>query len=265
MMRFQGVTRRAVFKVGGGLAAVALGLNANATGSQRLAAAQEASPVASPSSGSGLEGRYVAIRMRTLTGAHPTADVLATIEEGFMPLLEAIPGFVAYLGTADPSSREAAFVSVFDDKAGADESTRLGAAWLRDNEYDFFAGEAIVIEGAIGVAAGSFMGDGLVRGYVAIRSRELKPDHSGVELLEMIREGFVPLLESAPGFIAYLAVANEETRAQFSIGVYETEAGAVESTRLAAAWGERGAADFVEGDPVVIEGQVALAAASNEP
>jgi hypothetical protein len=74
----------------------------------------------------------------------------------------------------------------------------------------------------------------------------------------------VPLLEATPGFVAYLAVANEETRDQFSIGIYETEEGATESTQIAAEWGEQGAADFVEGDPVVIQGPVAFAAASDE-
>ena len=264
-MRVRGVTRRAVVKAGGGLAAAALHVSGNAIGSQRLIAAQEASPVASPSAGGGLEGRYAAVRIRTLTGAHETADVLATIEDGFIPLVEAIPGFVAYLGIADQSSGQSAYVNVFADKAGADESTRVGAAWLQENEYDFFEGEAIVIEGTIGVAAGSLSGEGLASGYGVIRSRTLAPDRSGAELLELVREGFVPLLESAPGFIAYLAVANEETRDQFSIGVYESEAGADESTRLAEEWGEQGAADYIEGDPTIIEGQIAFAAASREP
>lgn len=262
-MRIQGVTRRAVFKVGGGLAVAALQLSGNAIG-RRAVAAQEASPAASPSAGSDLEGRYVAVRIRTLMGDLETEDVLATIEEGFIPLVEAAPGFVAYLGVADPSSRDSAYVNVFADKTGADESTRVGGEWLQENEYEFFEGEPIVIEGTIGVAAGSLTADGLAGGYVVIRSRTLKPDRSGAELLDLIREGFVPLLEATPGFVAYLAVANEETRDQFSIGVYESEEGATESTQIAAEWGAQGAADFVEGDPVVIQGPIAFAVASEE-
>lgn len=263
-MRIRGVTRRAVVKAGGGLAAAALQLSGNAFGSRRLVAAQEASPVGSPSSGSGFEGRYVAVRIRTLAEEHEAPDVLATIEEGFIPLVEAVPGFVAYLGVADPSSRQTAFVNVFADKAGADESTRVGGAWLQENGYAFFAGEPIVVEGEVGVAAGGLGVDGLGSGYVVIRSRTLKPGRSGKELLGLIREGFVPLLEATPGFVAYLAVANEETRNQFSIGVFATEEAAEESTRLAAQWGARGAADFVEGEPIVIAGPIGLAASNEE-
>mgnify|MGYP000218047900 CR=1 FL=1 len=261
-MRTRRVTRRAVVKAGGGLAAAALHVSGGAIAGRQLAAAQEASPVASPFAGSGLEGRYVAVRIRTLAEEHEAPEVLATIEEGFIPLVEAVPGFVAYLGVADPSSRQTAFVNVFAAKAGADESTRVGGAWLQENGYDFFVGDPTVVEGTIGVAAGSLNGDALAGGYVVIRSRTLKPDRSGADLLDLIREGFVPLLEAAPGFVAYLAVANEESRDQFSIGVFASEEGAAESTRLAAEWGAQGAVDFVEGEPVVIQGPIALAATS---
>jgi hypothetical protein len=94
-MWVQGVTRRAAFKAGGGLAVAALQMSGNAIGVDELVAAQEASPVVSPSSGGCLEGRYMAVRIRTLTGPLEIADVLATIENGFIPLVEAVPGFVA--------------------------------------------------------------------------------------------------------------------------------------------------------------------------
>ncbi len=251
--------RRGAVKLGGTAALATLAaLSAGAGG--RAILAQEASPaasrVASPVAGNGLEGRYLVVRLRTLTGDTPVDEVLATIEDGFVPLLPEIPGFVAYFGTADAASRESAFVNVFDDKAGADESTTLGAAWLADNGYDFFAGDPVVIDGEIGVAAGSLTASGLADGYLVVRSRTLKADRSGAELLAMIREGFLPLVEAAPGFVAYLAVANEETGNQFSVGVYADDAGAAESTRLAAEWGAQGAADFVEGDPLVIEGPI---------
>ena len=33
-----------------------------------------------------------------------------------------------------------AYVGVFDDKAGADESTRVAGEWLRENSYSFLKG-----------------------------------------------------------------------------------------------------------------------------
>jgi hypothetical protein len=131
-MRMRRATRRAVVKASGGLGAAALILGEGALGSRWLAAAQEATPMASPSVGGGLEGRYAAVRIRTLAEEPEAADVLATIEDGFLPLVADVPGFVAYPGVADPSSDQTAFVNVFADKAGADESTRVGGVWLQE-------------------------------------------------------------------------------------------------------------------------------------
>jgi hypothetical protein len=44
-------------------------------------------------------------------------------------------------------------VGVFDDKAGADESTRVAGEWLTANSYTFFEGDPTVAEGVIGAAA----------------------------------------------------------------------------------------------------------------
>lgn len=269
-MQFASVTRRAVVRAGGRFAVTTL--IAARFGRGRPRAAQVASPVASPTAGDGLVGRYVVVRSRMLTGTRPVAEVLETIRAGYVPLLGAIPGFIAYLGIANPASRQAAFVTVFEDKAGTDASTRQAGTWLQENGYDFFQGDPIVLEGLIGVAAGSVMGrsttatplagTGLEGDYVVIRSRTLKAGRSGAELLEMVQEGFVPLVEAVPGFVAYLAVANEGTRDQFSIGIYADEAGADASTQRAADWVTQGAADFAEADLVVIEGPIGLAVVS---
>jgi hypothetical protein len=50
-------------------------------------------------------------------------------------------------------SADQAYVSVFDDKAGADESTQVAREWLTENAYTFFEGNPTVAEGVIGAAA----------------------------------------------------------------------------------------------------------------
>jgi hypothetical protein len=78
---------------------------------------------------------------------------MALIGEGYVPLVEELPGFVAYFGSADVESGDQAYVVVFEDKAGTDESTRVAGEWLRENDYTFFEGDPTVAEGVIGAAA----------------------------------------------------------------------------------------------------------------
>lgn len=110
-------THRAALKGGAGLGLAALLL----AGASRVAIAQEATPAAV----AGLEGRYVNVRSRKLRADADPEALLALVREGFVPLIQTIPGFVAYYVVADPETRDQIGISIFADKAGADESTRL--------------------------------------------------------------------------------------------------------------------------------------------
>ena len=63
------------------------------------------------------------------------ADALATRQDEIRQLLETIDGFRAYyvLRTTDGNTVS---ISVFDDPAGAEESTRVAAAWVGENLAD---------------------------------------------------------------------------------------------------------------------------------
>jgi hypothetical protein len=124
-----------------------IGVSAESSG-----AAVTGSPEA-PASSSELVGNYVLIRLRQPNPEWPVAEVMARIGEGYVPLVREIPGFVSYFGSADPVSGDQAYVGVFDDKAGSDESTRVAREWLTENSYTFFAGDPTVVEGVIDAAA----------------------------------------------------------------------------------------------------------------
>jgi hypothetical protein len=87
--------------------------------------------------------------VRTYSASPDLADALVSNEADVKGLIGGIDGFRAYylVKTADG----AVSVSVFDDEAGANESTRLAADWIRDNLPDFagstpqvFAGDVVI-------------------------------------------------------------------------------------------------------------------------
>ena len=72
------------------------------------------------------------------------------IQEGFLPLLKKANGFISY-SWLDTGTGEGASLSVFQDKAGADESIRLAADFVKTNMTEFLSQKPEVIEGPIKV------------------------------------------------------------------------------------------------------------------
>lgn len=74
---------------------------------------------------------YAAIRQGK---AQPgRAEELASkIKEGAIPIVSSVPGFRAYYVVYAPDDTVTA-ISIFDTYAGAEESNRLGLAWVEQN------------------------------------------------------------------------------------------------------------------------------------
>ena len=72
--------------------------------------------------------------IRSYAGNQGLADALVENESAVKGIVSGIDGFKAYylLKTADG----AASISVFDDEAGATESTRAAGEWVRENLPD---------------------------------------------------------------------------------------------------------------------------------
>ena len=197
---------------------------------------------------------------------------MGLIQEGFAPLLEDVPGFIWYVAGANPETRDFFSVGVFEDETGAAESTRRAAEWGAQGTADFVEGEPSVYEGVIGVTAelsgtaetGSpealAPNGGLVGKYLVIRLRQPNPDWPVEEVMELIGEGYVPLVREIPGFVAYFGSADPVSADQAYVGVFDDKVGVDESTRVAREWLTENSYTFFAGDPTVAEGVIGAAA-----
>ena len=70
--------------------------------------------------------------VRRYEGVTNPSEIGRRISEGFVPLISQIPGFVAYYWV-DAGGSVAISTSVFQDKAGAEESNRRAVDWVRQN------------------------------------------------------------------------------------------------------------------------------------
>ncbi len=92
--------------------------------------------------------------------------------------------------------------------------------------------------------------------HVSVRRYNVDPG-SVDEVTRRVNEGFVPIITGAPGFKAYYVV-NAGGGVLASISVFEDQAGAEESNRLAADWVQENLAPFVQGPPQITAGEASI-------
>jgi hypothetical protein len=76
------------------------------------------------------------------------AEIDGKIRESFVPLIKKAKGFVRYYWL-DTGKGEGASLSVFQDKAGADESVRLAADYVREHLSKLLTQKPEVTEGPV--------------------------------------------------------------------------------------------------------------------
>ena len=91
--------------------------------------------------------------------------------------------------------------------------------------------------------------------YVSVRRYTMDPK-SVNEVMRRIREEFVPIISKAPGFLNY-HVLDAGNGVLASISMFENEAGAEESNRLAANWAKT-LASLLPNPPQITSGEVVV-------
>jgi hypothetical protein len=92
---------------------------------------------------------YAAIRTYETLDA---GEVTRRANRGFVPILRGTPGFIAYY-IVDGGDGKLASISVFEERAGAEESTRRAAEWVADNLAELVEHAPVVIAGEVTVEA----------------------------------------------------------------------------------------------------------------
>lgn len=96
---------------------------------------------------------YTTIRQYKVPNPQDIEEIARRAGEGFAPLIRQEPGFVAwYLVHRERDVLTS--VTVFEDRAGAEDSTNRAAAWIRENLADLLPNPPIVTGGPVVAHAG---------------------------------------------------------------------------------------------------------------
>ena len=90
--------------------------------------------------------------------------------------------------------------------------------------------------------------------HVAVRRYQLDPA-SVDEVMRQVNEGFIPIIKDADGFLAYYAL-NAGAGEIATVSVFEDQAGAEESIRMAGDWVRQNLAALLPDPPDIIAGEV---------
>ena len=92
--------------------------------------------------------------IRRYEGAGRIDQVIELVDQGFLPIIRQVPGFVAYYAM-DVRYGAAVTVSIFENRAGAVEADRLADRWVKENlssvfpkSFEVTSGEIVVYETA---------------------------------------------------------------------------------------------------------------------
>ncbi len=90
--------------------------------------------------------------------------------------------------------------------------------------------------------------------YSSIRRYKVNPGAVSETALR-VNEGFLPIISEAPGFVSYyvLDVGNDTVA---SVSVFQDQAGAEESNRMATGWVKQNIASLFAGPPEITSGEV---------
>ena len=89
---------------------------------------------------------YAAVRR--YEGITNDAEAARLVRDSFLPLLEHVPGFVAYYWI-DAGDGVMASLSVFEHKEGADRSVEVAHEWIVDTAPNLFPNPPQVTEGHV--------------------------------------------------------------------------------------------------------------------
>ena len=90
---------------------------------------------------------YAAIR-RYEVNPGSVDEIILGLNKGFLPVIKDASGFQAYYAL-DAGDGRFVTVSVFEDRAGAEESTRMAENWIRQNAASLLPDPPEVLQGEV--------------------------------------------------------------------------------------------------------------------
>ena len=224
------------------------------------------------------------VSVRHYEGVDPESvpEIMSRTTEGYLPIIRESEGFVGYF--LMNSGIKIAAVALFESAEEASASTEAARDFVAENFADLMPEAIQVVEGTVDVfyiatladmdedmdddaehaddsddAADEMAQDEVMSLWAALRIYENVDLSNLEEDVQRIQELFLPIQQAAEGFWGYMVMTDGEgVLSAFSI--YDSEENATAVNVEAAAFVAEYLADMLPDDPVVVTGQLGIAA-----
>ena len=178
-------------------------------------------------------------------------EVARRVEQGFVPIISAVPGFISYT-VNDWGGGVISSFSVFQDQASAEASVAKAAGWVRENLAALLPNPPEVTTYEVrlrDVMPGRRPTVGVARVFQGVGQTNID------EIVRQVRDGLLPILRGMPGYVSYTAL-DQGNGTIASASLFTDQAAADESSRRAADWVRANLSDLLPNPPQVQTGRV---------
>lgn len=196
--------------------------------------------------------------IRVYSGVDPAdmQEITRITQAGFLPILQANPGFIAYYLL--PAGDTLVAFNIFATEAEASASNAAAAGFVAENLAPLLPMAPQVFAGTVDVGAVNVMDKDWNDLYASARIYDGYDSSNHEALMVVVEEGFLPIIAGEEGFYGYFLMSDGADGAA-AVSIHESEAAAMASNEAAKDFIAENMAEYVPNDPVIISGSLGIA------
>ena len=211
------------------------------------------------------ESAFISVRRYDGIDPGDMAEIESIAREGFVPILHASDGFIAYYVTFTDADVLVA-VNVFETRDQALASNEMARDFVVESLAPYLPNPPQIVEGSIDIGFVEMlhgMSDGDVDSlHTSVRIYDGFDTDSLSAFVSIVDEGFLPLMRETDGFFGYYLM-NDGAGMVVAISIFDSAESALASTVKARDFVAENLAAFLPNDPLITEGRVGIAVLSD--
>lgn len=216
-----------------------------------------------PAGAQDMMGDSVFISIRHYDGVDPanSQELERVTREGFVPLISASDGFIAYYVVYPTDGTGVAF-SVFETIEQATASAELARDFVQANLLPLLPNPPRIVEGTVDIGFVELL-DGMGEGdidqlHASVRIYDGFEADDIDEFVAIVEDGFLPIMRESDGFFGYYLM-NNGAGAVAAVSIFDTEASALASNEKARDFVADYLTAYLPEAPLITSGRVGIA------